>query len=478
MSQEPSLAKNTLYSAMSSGSNILLVLLVIIAARVLGDSRFGEFSFALALATIFEMLIDLGISTLTARDVARDRSLAGRYLPNVLGWKLILAASAMVLLIIAVNLLHQPRDTRIATYTMGVAAVLRSFKYTTTGFYQAYERFDLIVLTMYIERVGILASGTLVLFLTRSLIAFSLVFAAWRIPDLFITFRFVHRQITPVRIGLDWSAVKRTQIAAIPFGSYAIVAAVYAYISTVVLSAMRTPEQVGWYSASSKIYEGLSSVPFLLSSVLLPRLSRLYVEDSEQHWALSLRALRYMALGALPLAVAVGIFAPQALVLVYGKEYLPAAPALRILLAACVPMFLNAIMNTILISADHEKSVLHVISAGVVVMVAANLVLVYHLGVTGAAWSFVISETCVFTMLAITVRKALFSVRAHQLAWRPVAACVVGLGITLLIGVKSHALAALIFTVLYVAGLTAMRAFDAKDWSALKSLLPSLRSGR
>jgi O-antigen/teichoic acid export membrane protein len=407
LSKEPSLAKNTAYSAMASGSNVLLVALVIIGARILGDSRFGEFSFALALATIFEMLIDLGITTLTARDVARDRTLAPRYLPNILGWKLVLSAVAMALLVLTVNLLHQSRETMIATYIMGLAAVLRSFKYTTTGFFQAFERFDLITLTIYIERIGILVSGIAALLVTRSLIAFSLVFVLWRIPDLLIAFRLLHKQITHVRIGFDWAVVKRIQMAAIPFGSYAVVAAAYAYISIVILSAMRSAQHVGWYSASSKIYEGMASFPFLVAAVLLPRLSRLYVEDQDRHRALSLRALRYMALSGLPLAVCVGIFAPQALVLVYGKEYLPAVPALRILLAACVPMFLNATMNTVLISGNREKSVLRVACAGLVVMTASNLVLVHRIGVSGAAWSFVVSESCVFVLLLITVRRTL-----------------------------------------------------------------------
>ena len=49
-------------------------------------------SFAFAFAEIFRVSSDLGLSTLTIREVARDKSSAGKYLGNVAVMKVILVA--------------------------------------------------------------------------------------------------------------------------------------------------------------------------------------------------------------------------------------------------------------------------------------------------------------------------------------------------------------------------------------------------
>ena len=51
-------------------------------ARYLGAEGFGILSFALAFTGIFGVFTNLGLSTLTVREVARDKSLASKYLGN------------------------------------------------------------------------------------------------------------------------------------------------------------------------------------------------------------------------------------------------------------------------------------------------------------------------------------------------------------------------------------------------------------
>ena len=455
---------------MSTASNVLLIVLVIVAARVLGDKSFGQFSVALALTSIFEMVVDLGLNTFTARNVSRDRALAGVYLPNILGWKLILSAAAAGLLALSVKVLHLAPDARAATYILGGAVILRSYKLTSQAFFQAYERFDLIMLTTYVERIAVLVVGVIVLLLTRSLIMFAATFAVVRIPDLVFAYWLVHRQIASVRIGLDLRIVKNVQVSAVPFGAYAIALATYWYVGTVVLSAMRPPAEVGWYNAGYKIYESLTMFPFILSAVLLPRLSRLFTMDRSRHATLSLRALRYLSLGSLPLAISIGILAPQIVMLLYGQAYLHAVPALRVLLGASVLMFINWTVNMVLISADREKAVLKVMATGLLVMITANLALVSRLGMMGAAYSVAVSEMCVFALLLGTMRRALFSIPAHAIAWRPALACAAAGGVLLLLRVTLPIASVLLFVAAYAVVLVALRTFDAEEWSAVKSL--------
>jgi len=78
------IAKNTGVLLVSQiASYILGFFFVMYTARYLGAGGFGILSFALAFTGIFGVFSDLGLSTLTVREVARDKSLARKYFGNI-----------------------------------------------------------------------------------------------------------------------------------------------------------------------------------------------------------------------------------------------------------------------------------------------------------------------------------------------------------------------------------------------------------
>ena len=390
--------RNTAYSALSAFSNLLLVVLVILAGRILGDSNYGKFSLALAIASIFEMPIDFGLGTLIVRDVARDRGLAARFLHSVIPWKLILSLVVMLLLIPTAQVLGKSWDARMAIYAMGLAIVLRSFKSTTHAFFQAFERFDLVLLTTYTERVLVVSVCGLMLFKTRSLLPFTLAFALARIPDLVFSYWLLNRSITKLGWRADARLIKNIQGNALPFGSLNIVTVLYAYLGTVILGIFRAPYEVGWYSAGYRIYDGLSMFPFIFSAVLFPRLSYLYVGDRKRHAELSTRTLKYALILSLPILACGWLLAPQILTILFGPEYIQGTQALRMLVVASVFMFSNRLLNTILISTDKQTAVLRASAIGLAISACAHVILVRLYGATGAGVSALIAEACVFLM--------------------------------------------------------------------------------
>ena len=73
------IAKNTgVLLASQVVSYIIGFFFVMYTARYLGVEGFGILSFALAFTGIFGVFTDLGLHQLTVREVARDKSLAGR----------------------------------------------------------------------------------------------------------------------------------------------------------------------------------------------------------------------------------------------------------------------------------------------------------------------------------------------------------------------------------------------------------------
>jgi len=80
-----SFLKSSGYASITAGSAVMLVALTMIAGRWLPASEYGKFSFAIALATIVETLMDIGLGPVTVRTVARNGEGAGAFFRHVLG---------------------------------------------------------------------------------------------------------------------------------------------------------------------------------------------------------------------------------------------------------------------------------------------------------------------------------------------------------------------------------------------------------
>ena len=103
------IAKNSLFLLASNIiSKILGFFYVMYIARYLGAEGFGILSFALAFTGIFSVFSDLGLGSLTVREVARDKSLASKYLGNIAVMKIFLVIITFALLALTINLLSYP----------------------------------------------------------------------------------------------------------------------------------------------------------------------------------------------------------------------------------------------------------------------------------------------------------------------------------------------------------------------------------
>jgi len=470
-----SLAKNTIYSAITSITSFFLLILLILAGRYLGDVNYGIFTFSLAFVFTIEIFMDFGLSELTQRSVARDKSLALRYLGNLLTWKIIVSVLVFIVLFLTINLVKSSPEVRFTVYLLGFANILRSFKSTLRAFFRAFERFDLDCLTMYIERASLLAIGTVVLVLGRGLIFFALVFVIVRVFDLGLTFGILNWKIVKVIPQFNFTFLKNVQLEALPFGLFSVIITLYSYTDTVMLSFMRTDAEVGWYNAAHKIDEGLAIFPFIICVVLYPRLSRLFVVNKKAHSFLSARAVKYMFITSLPLLICGVILSKNIVNILFGEQFQNSVPALQILLLGVVFIFQIRLFQIILNSIDRQKVVMYVGLMGLIINVSLNLLLIPRYGFRGAAFTTIISELIVFSIYYFYLSRSYFEISIWKLSLKPLlASFIVGVLVwkfdTLpLILLLSGALG------LYLLLLFCFKVFDNEEWNLIYGLTRAIK---
>jgi O-antigen/teichoic acid export membrane protein len=398
---------NSTYATASAGSNVLLLVLLVVAGRWLGAEDYGRFQWALALTTIIEMIMDSGLGPVTIREVARDRVGADRLFRNVLGLKLAWVAVGLTVLGAAAPLLRADVLVVRICYLLGFSSALRSYLLTTRGLLQGLDRFDLEALLVVSDRVLLLGLGAGALVAGYGIYGLAVAFVVSRSALLFVVLALARRYLGPIAPQLDRSAWRALQTAALPLGLWLITLTAYNYIDAVILGVMRSDAEVGWYSQSYKLYEGLTYAPGILSAVVTPRLASLFVSDRKAHETLFRRTL----LGSVALGIVFGailwLVSGWLVPLLFGAEYAPGVLPLKILAAGAVFVFATWILHAAAISVNLDRRLLLTTIVGLFANVAANILFIPRWGISGAAWATVVAEAVTAVVLFFQVRQRL-----------------------------------------------------------------------
>jgi len=384
--------RNLAYASVSAASAGLLLILFIVAGRTLGDVEFGKFSFALALGTIFETLMDFGLHQVTIRAVARDRSQATALLHHTLGIKLVWGAVALAALAATATLLRPEWDVRVACYLLGGSLVLRSYMLTIRGVLQGLERFGWDSVVVAADRAVLLAFGAIALAAGTGLRGLAIAFVLARATALGLAAWLTQAQLGGVGLRFNRAIWRELQTTALPLGFFLVVLNLYSYVDGVMLGVMRGNVETGLYAAAYRTYEGMSYLPSIIASVLTPRLSDLFVSSRSEHKRIALTGLA----GAVGLAVVVGItayaLAMPLIVWLFGGEFAPAASPFRILCVGLPLVFAIWVLHAIIISVNREGLLVKTALVGLAVNVSLNLYVIPRMGADGAALATVIGE--------------------------------------------------------------------------------------
>ncbi|HOV97945.1 MAG TPA: flippase [Bacteroidota bacterium] len=171
------------------------------------------------------------------------------------------------------------------------------------------------------------------------------------------------------------------------------------------LGIVRSPQEVGIYSAACKLVFFLLIGDRMLNSILLPAVSRKIVSSRESLSDLIHEAIRWTLLLALPIVVGGSILASELLVFIFGETYKASTPVLQVFLWYFLITMLHTIMTAVIIALHREKTYSSIMIATAVLYVCCVTIGAIAAGAVGTAAGVVISEIVSLVLMWIEVRK-------------------------------------------------------------------------
>ncbi len=389
-----SVTQNTSFlTAASIIQKIISFFYFILIARIIGVGNTGHYFFAISFTTIFTVVADFGLGSVLTREAAKHNQEANTNVVSVFWTKLAFGFVAYALVVAAANLLGYAILLKQLIYLSGITMF---FDNLHSAFYSLFRaRQNLIY-----ESIGIIASQGITLIIGSIALVGGWplwwLIVAYSVPSgLNCLYSFlVARQVYHVRLfqGFNWVIVKRFIIMAIPFATTGILARLYSYSDSILMSKIVGVEQLGWWSVPYKITFAFQFIPAALAAAVYPAMSNLTISNPRMIGEVFERAWQYLFTVIFPLAVGLMAVGRPVIMHLSGPAFAPSIPILYILLFGLAFGYLSYITGALLNATGHQKYNTGLFALALTVNVASNLVFLPRLGVIGAAISAVIGN--------------------------------------------------------------------------------------
>jgi O-antigen/teichoic acid export membrane protein len=199
----------------------------------------------------------------------------------------------------------------------------------------------------------------------------------------------------------EWTPLLRSSI---PFALVVVFGEIYFKIDSVMLGYLRSPAEVGWYSAAYNLFEGLANIALVVSSSIYPFVSKYHIEDAEMVKIIFSNAFKAVFVICMPVLIVGFFFSREIIYLIYGSEYLNSILILQILLFAFILVSVGVLCSHVLAGINREKIIVLATGVGALINVAGNMLVIPRYGAEGAALTTVITELSVLMIMLYFLR--------------------------------------------------------------------------
>jgi O-antigen/teichoic acid export membrane protein len=354
-------------------------------ARYLGPENYGLYSYALGLFGIFATISKLGINPLVIGEAVEAPGSQASILGSAFALRMAASLICVVLLNLAAWLVVDEPVVRHLTLILSAAILFAPFE-TITHWFEA---------SVSMKPVAIARSAAALLGATAKLVmilsGFALVTFAWLVPAEALILAALLIAIY-YRRGFrvtDWKQdavfIGRLAREGAPLFLSTLAVMTYMKIDQVMLGAMSSAREVGYYGAAVKISEMFYFLPVLVSGLLFPYLikfERRSESDFRQAFQLMCDGLAWMALA---IAIPITVLATPIIHLAYGDSYLPSARILVIHVWAGLFVFVEAMRSKWFVIRQVTRFQFMTTAIGAILNIGLNLYLIPKYQGLGAA---------------------------------------------------------------------------------------------
>lgn len=386
-------SRNSFFLALSYALRFAAGLLVtVFVIRRVTPEDFGRLSLALTLSAFFGIAADFGLPTLTVRNIAQDASLAPRYYRNVLTLKILLSILAFAGVVLFVNLLGYPPETKRVVYPIAAFMFISSLGTYHYFLFRGLERMDLDAAASLIYNASLIACVFGVVLLADGVFPVpvghvTIGYLAAGIISTVIIFVLLGRHAGGPGLSVDLALWGKLLKDSSYFAFFAMLGLIYIHVDTLMLSKLwltDTDKTIALYHAPVRLLGAAVMIVAVVINVYLPILSRRFKGPREDFISLVKTLNRIGVTMIAPIAIFTMVYSENILRFFFTPDYAASRPILIVLSVACLVWFAPP-YGVVFMAMDKQRINFFVAAACAGANVLLNLIFIPRYGAIAAA---------------------------------------------------------------------------------------------
>ena len=388
--------RNTALLSVFEVVNPLISLILIgTMSRRLGAEGLGAYNLLLTFFFVAHAFTSLGLNTLVTRQVSRNPQDASHYLSSASALGLAVALATGVGVMAIIHLAGYEASVRTSGWLVALGLLPSIVILQCESIFIAIEKIQYIVYVAVAENVGRTLVGLWLLKEGYGVSALVASFTLFRYIALVLNLAAFRFAVAPLAWRVDRS-LTRELVRHIPvFGGILVASTLYSRADVFLLSKMVTLGAVGYYTAAYRLFAIAQVLPKSFNTSIYPVLSKLFLRSPEDYRKANGLAIRYILVVLLPIAAGIHGLAEPLVRILFGKDFGPAVPVLRVVIWTLVPYGIVRVLASGLFASNRQGTDLKVNMMGLATNILLNLALIPRLGILGCAWATFLS-ICLF----------------------------------------------------------------------------------
>ncbi len=368
----------------------------------LGQDGFGKYATVLAFFAFFSALADLGLSSVTAREISREGANEQQILSKVLSLRLTASSIVFLLAPFLVVWFHYSNELKIGILIAALAILFSTLSLFLNGIFQKRVAMDKVA---FIEFLGKLVQVACVIVVVKFDLGFLAITLTLLTALSFNAFFVLYLSRKYIRFSpkIDIVYWKGFLKESLPMGATALITFAYFKMDTILLSLFQTSAHVGIYNVAYKVMENLIFFPAMLSGLILPILSRFIYTNRSQFEDVAHKTFKVFIIIVTPIIIGTLFLAEDIIRIVSGINFLESVPVLRILIFSLGFIFFGNYFNMLLVVGNAQKKLMQTLLFVALFNIGLNSILIPRFSYRGAAVTSLVTEMIVVFLTSFLV---------------------------------------------------------------------------
>ncbi len=455
---------------------VFALLLTLFLPRYLGPEGVGKYQLAVSIWAVVSILLAFGMDVLQTKEISRHPERSNELLTTTVVLRVGLYMVCLIIVNIFVRVVHYPQETVDVVNIVGISTLVWQISSALGANLMAYERMEFISLSDILAKsfVTIVSIAALVMGYSVFAIAWINMFAGLIAIGVQI---YGLRRIHEIKLVLKKDLFVWILKSSVPYMLVSGFLIAYNQIDVIIISLLVSETEVGWYSASNRLFGTFLFFPTVLIAAVFPVFSRLHENDAEKLKELLNRSFNIFLLVGIPIGLGLFALGSPLVILLFGEEFAPGGTILSIMGLVMITTYLNTLMGKFFISIDRQKTWTWFMFLAVAVTIPLDLLLVpiceklFGVGALGGAISYLVTETGMMIAGLIFMPKGLLNSTSARFAFKALlSGGLMSLGVWLLRD-TFIAIPILAGALLYAAAIWGLKVLSAEEIDLLKDIV-------